>query len=373
MPKIQSIHLATTHRAFDTRIFHKECKTFAAAGYDVTFIVPHDRDEVVDGVQIRAVPKPASGKERLAKTLGEVYRAALLESPDAIYHFHDSELIFHMLALSCKGRKVIYDAHEDTPKQVMYQHWIPKAVRPVIARFMEVAEWIGGRQFGGVIAAEPGIANRFQSSKTALIRNFPLLNELTPVDPIPYTHRPARIAYIGSITEVRGIREMMAAISQVSASLDPELVLGGPFHPAGLEFQIAQWPGAARTTYRGWLHREQVAEVLGQSRAGIVTIYPTPKYLESYPTKLFEYMAAGLPVIASDFPGWRPFIEQHECGFLVDPQDSHAIARSMQWILEHPGEAEAMGKRGRVAVEKHYNWEGEIPRLLSFYQGVEVV
>ena len=166
---------------------------------------------------------------------------------------------------------------------------------------------------------------------------------------------------------------MMAAIDQVSSSLDPELVLGGPFHPAELESQIVHWPGATRTTYCGWLHREQVAEVLGLSRVGIVTIYPTPKYLESYPTKLFEYMAAGLPVIASDFPGWRPFVELHECGLLVDPQDSHAIARAIQWILENPREAEAMGRRGRVAVEKHYNWEQEIPRLLSFYEEVEAV
>ncbi len=127
-------------------------------------------------------------------------------------------------------------------------------------------------------------------------------------------------------------------------------------------------PGAERTDIRGWLHREQLVEVLAETRVGIVTLHPTPKYLDSYPTKLFEYMSAGLPVIASDFPQWRRFVEEAQCGVLVDPRDPEAIAEAMQWILEHPDEAAAMGARGREAVRDRYSWEQEAPKLLAFYE-----
>ena len=368
MQDVESIHLASTHPPFDTRIFHKECKTLARAGYRVTLIVPHDRDEVVDGVRIRSVPKPNVGKERLTKTLGHIYRAALAEAPEALYHFHDAELIFHMFLLKARGRRVVYDAHEDTLRQVMYQHWIPRPLRRPVSLVMRWAEWLGGRWFEGIIAAEPGILKRFSEKRTVLVHNFPLLDELHRATPIPYAQRHPRITYIGGITRKRGIEEMLAAIDLLPASLGAELVLGGMFHPAGLEDEVRRMPGAERTDIRGWLQREQVAEVLAETRVGIVTLHPTPKYLDSYPTKLFEYMAAGLPVIASDFPQWRRFVEEAQCGLLVDPLDPDAIAEAMRWMLERPDEAAAMGARGREAVRTRYSWEREAPRLLAFYE-----
>lgn len=364
----ESIHIASSHPAFDTRIFHKECKTLVAAGYPVTLIVPHPHDEVVDGVRIRAVPLPRDGRERLFRTLGLLYRAALEESRDAIFHFHDAELIFHMMQLKRRGRTVIYDAHEDTPRQVMYQHWIPKPLRPVISLMMRLAEKIGGQLFDGVIAAEPGILARFPPEKTALVHNFPRIEELAGAAGRPYAERPARVAYVGSITETRGVFEMVEAVRRLPETLGAELVLGGVFHPASLEAAVRQRPGAAHTHLLGWLDRARVAEVLGTVRAGLVTLYPTPKYLASYPTKLFEYMAAGLPVIASDFPGWRVFVEEAQCGLLVDPHDVDAIAGAIRWILEHPDEAAAMGARGREAVRTRYNWHYETQALLAFYE-----
>ena len=366
--RVESIHLASTHPPFDTRIFHKECKTLADAGYRVTLIVPHDEDERVEGVRIRSVPKPNVGKERLTKTLGQVYRAALDEAPDAIFHFHDAELIFHMFLLKMRGRTVVYDAHEDTPKQVMYQHWIPRLLRRPVSLVMRLAEWLGGRWFDGVIAAEPGILKRFPRKRTVLVHNFPLLNELLPAESMPYAERPPRITYVGGITRKRGVEEMLAAIDRLPAALGAELVLGGSFHPATLEDEARQWPGAERTHSRGWLHRNQVTDVLAASRVGIVTLHPTPKYLDSYPTKLFEYMSAGLPVIASDFPQWRGFVEEAQCGLLVDPMDPDAIAEAMRWMLEHPDEAAAMGARGREAVRDRFSWEQDAPRLLAFYE-----
>ncbi len=368
MHRTESIHLASSHSPFDTRIFHKECKTLAQAGYRVTLITPHDRDEEVEGVQIRAVPKPKDGRERLFRTLGQIYRAALAAPPDAIFHFHDAELIFHMFLLKLHGRTLVYDVHEDTPQQVMYQHWIPPLLRRPISVGMRLAEWLGGRWFDGLVVAEPGILRRFPTKHAALVHNFPIIDELRRAASVPYAERPPCVAYVGSITRVRGVEEMLAAMDRLPPSLKAELVLGGAFHPAALETDVQRMPGAARTRLLGWLGREQVVEVLAQARVGLLTLYPTPKYLASYPTKLFEYMAAGVPVVASDFPVWRRFVDEARCGLLVDPQDPGAIAEAIRWLLEHPDEAAAMGARGREAVGAWYSWEQEARTLLAFYE-----
>lgn len=370
MSKRESIHLASSHPPFDTRIFHKECKTLAAAGYKVTLIVPHERDEVVEGVRIKAVPLPASGRERLSQTLWAIYQAALEEPASAIFHFHDAELLPLMLLLKLRGRTVVYDMHEDTPRQVMYQHWIAPSLRKPVALIMQVLERLGGWFFDGLIVAEPVIARRFSGRKVVTVHNFPLRDELVQQEAQPYSERANRVIYVGSITEVRGIREVVQAMHLLPERLQAQLILGGAFHPATLEEDVAQLPGWARVTFLGWLERQAVTAHLAAARVGVVTFHPVERYLGNYPTKLFEYMVAGLPVVVSDFTQLRPFVEASQCGLLVDPLDPQAIAEAMQWLLDHPEEAEAMGKRGQEAIWKQYNWEQEAHKLLTFYEAL---
>lgn len=366
----ESIHIASTHHAFDTRIFHKECKTLAKSGRPVTLIVPHERDELVDGIRIKAVPVPPDGKTRLSTTLWQLLRAAMEESKEAIYHFHDSELLPAMLWLKASGRRVVYDMHEDTPLQVMYQHWIPARLRTPVSLVMQGLEWVGSRVFDGLIAAEPEIAERFPG-RAVVVHNFPILAELGADDAVPYEDRPPHIAYVGTITRVRGIEELAQAMALLPETLGAQLILGGSFHPSTLEAEMQRHPGWRRVDVRGWMRRPQVRSVLGRVRAGIVVLHPTEKYLQAYPTKLFEYMAAGLPVIASDFPVWRRFVEEAECGLLVDPQDPADIAKAITWLLTHPEEAQAMGARGQAAVQQEYNWGHEAEKLLAFYHRLD--
>jgi glycosyltransferase involved in cell wall biosynthesis len=109
---------------------------------------------------------------------------------------------------------------------------------------------------------------------------------------------------------------------------------------------------------------------LSKAVAGLVVLKPLQSFQEALPVKMFEYMAAGLPVIASDFPLWRTIIDGEKCGILVDPLDPQALASTMSWILEHPAEAAEMGKRGRAAVRERYNWESEARALLGFYDAL---
>ena len=99
-------------------------------------------------------------------------------------------------------------------------------------------------------------------------------------------------------------------------------------------------------------------------------LHPKPNYVESQPVKLYEYMTAGLPVIASDFPYWRRIVDEAGCGLLVDPKDPEAIADAIEWLWRNPEEAEEMGKRGREAVFARYNWRAEVPKLLGLYEEI---
>jgi glycosyltransferase involved in cell wall biosynthesis len=361
---VRIVHCATTHRAGDPRIFQKECRSLAAAGYDVVYVVPHDRDEVVEGVQLRAVPVPRDGRERLTTTVRAVYERALSEGPEAVIHLHDSDLLVAGLRLKRRGRRVVYDTHEDTPKQMRYQHWIPRALRPVASGVAALLERVAGRAFDGIIAAEPENARRFPPEKTVTVHNFPIVEELLDPEAQAYELRQPVLLYVGSITRVRGLDEMMQAAAVLNAERGAELVLAGPFHPASLEAEVSRQPGVRVT---GYLTRPQVAHWIGRARVGLVVLHPTRKYLESYPTKLFEYMAAGLPVVASNFPVWHRMVEDAGCGLTVNPRDPVELIEAVRWILDHPDEAAAMGARGQAAVREHYDWSHEAERLVRFY------
>lgn len=365
----ESIHLTSTHRPFDTRVFQKECRSLAKAGYKVTLIVPHTEDVVVDGVQIRAVPLPANGRERLKKTTRDVYKAALRENPDAIFHFHDGELLPYMLLLKLRGRRVIYDAHEDSPRQMLYQHWIPRPLRRPIGWFMWILEWIAGRMLNHVIAAEPVIADYFPPHKVSLVRNYPMLEEFAACQTVPYAGRPPHIGFAGGISAVRGVTELVAALDNVNAAT--RLQLAGTFYPKDLQTKVENMPGWSRVDFKGWIDRTGLMHLLSNVQVGVITRHPIDRHMSAFPTKLFEYMAAGLPVVVSDLPTIRPIVEKHKCGLLVNPLKPEEIAAGLQTLLDDPKKAEQMGQRGYKAITEHYNWDNEVKTLLTVYRSIE--
>jgi glycosyltransferase involved in cell wall biosynthesis len=363
------IHLTSVHPTFDPRIFHKECVSLAAEGYEVVLIAPAERDERVKGVRIRAVPRARKRSTRMTKTVWQVYRAAIEEDGD-LYHFHDAELITVGLLLSARGKRVVYDVHEDLPRQVRGKHWLPGPLQSVASGLAVMAEGIGAACSAGIVAATPTIAARFPKSKTVVVRNFPVLDEWSVLGSMPYSERPPLIAYVGGVSGVRGSVEMVNAMGLVSPSLCARLALGGNYMPAEHEFELRQLEGWQHVDALGWLSRNDVTGLLGRVRAGFVILHPRPAYMESLPVKLFEYMAAGLPVIVSDFPLWREILSTANCGLAVDPLNPHAIAEAVEWILRNPDEAEAMGARARDIVLRDYNWSREVGKLCGLYSSL---
>ena len=335
------------------------------------FVQDGKGDSVETGGKIRIIDTgrpPAKRAARMILGVWRMWRAVRTAQPRVV-HLHDPELIPLGVILKCFGYRVVYDVHEDLPRQVLTKYWLPAVARWPVSWTMSACEWLAARVFDAIVPAEPKIAGRFPPQKTTLVQNFPILDELVTADSTPYQERPPHFAYIGGITRIRGINEMITALSCTKGieGQDTQLRLAGAFQPAGLQAEVQASPGWRQVDFSGWADRKQVAGILGSVRAGLVILHPTPKYLDAWPTKMFEYMSVGLPVIVSDFPLWRGIVENAGCGLLVDPLDPQAIADAMQWILDHPAEAEAMGRRGREAVEKHYNWETEAEKLVTLY------
>ncbi len=359
-------HLTSVHSPFDVRIFEKECRTLAEAGFEVTIVAPANESCVSSGVVVKAVRPRHSRLARMLLTPTAVVRRALREHP-AVYHVHDPELLPTAALLALTSRTVLYDAHEDLPRQLGSKEWIPRALRPVIRLAAAVLEWLCVRPLAGVVAATPHIGKRFDSSHPTVVQNFPLLREFAEL-PVPYSRRENHVVYVGEIGVARGARELVRAMGKLPDDLDARLLLGGRSASSGLVSELRRDRGWQRVEDLGWLNRRSVVATLRSARVGMVTLHPIRNYRDGQPVKLFEYMAAGVPVVASNFEEWRRFVAEPGTGLMVDPLDPSAIADAISWLLTHPDEAEKMGQRGRELFEERWNWGPEGERLVERYR-----
>lgn len=339
--------------------------SLTTAGWEVTLLATGQPPAQRNGITVLTIERPASRRRRMLKTSWALLRRAIALRAD-IYHIHDPELLPAALVLRALGRSVVYDVHEDLPRQVAGKPWIPPWLRPTISVLAAVSERIASRFLTGVVAATETIADRFPQSKTVLVRNYPRF----PVEALgaraSYSERERMAVYVGGITEIRGAREMVAAADRL-ADLGVRLVLAGDVSNGDLLDELASHAGVELI---GWRSVEEVQALLRRAAVGLCVLHPLPNYLDSLPTKLFEYMAAGLPVIASDFPAWRKIVEDADCGLLVNPLDPTAIAAAIEFLICNPSEAAEMGRRGREVAYEQYRWDTEFSSLIKLYERI---
>jgi len=355
-------HLTSAHPRYDTRIFLKECCSLAKK-YRVNLVVADGLgDEEKDGVGIYDVGVEEGRFGRIVKTTKKVLVKAL-ELDSDLYHLHDPELIPVGLKLKKMGKKVIFDAHEDLPKQVMAKHYLNNFTKKILSFSIAKAEIFILKKFDMVVAATPIIRDKFLAYGICSvdINNFPILDELIALKP---RFDSPTICYIGLLYETRGIREIVKAIENI----DVKLIIAGKFFDSTFEAEIKALKGWEKVDFRGFVNRDEIKEILEASIAGLVTLHPTPSYVEAYPVKMFEYMSAGIGVIASNFPFYRAFVEEGRCGVCVDPLDSDAIKGAIVDMIADKEDTKAMGQRGKALIKKEYNWHVEEKKLLRLYE-----
>jgi len=360
------VHLTSVHQPFDTRIFYKECVSLAQTGYDVVLVAPYDHSKFVNGVKIRSVPKVKGKKERIRKTIWQVYLAAIDEEGD-IYHFHDPELIPIGFLLKLRGKKVIFDIHEDVPAQILEKEYInPAWLRTVVSKGVRFLEWMSGVFFDGIISVVPKITEKFPKNKSITLQNYPILQLIDQVTPASVPKRKPAMIYAGGITKIRSAVEIIKAINKIDEQA--ELWLLGKWETEDLKKSCEILPGWRQVQYFGFKSLEETYGHLKSADIGLIIFYPLTNHLIASPNKAFEYMACSLPMIMSDFPYWREVFEG--AAIFVDPQNPDTIADAMTDLLEHPEKAKTLGAAGRRMVEEKYSWEAESQKLFAFYEKI---
>jgi glycosyltransferase involved in cell wall biosynthesis len=378
--KMKVCHLTSVHSPFDSRIFYKECKTLVEAGYKVTLIAQHDKNEVVSGVEIIALPKAKNRVHRMFGLTLKIFWLALKQKAD-LYHFHDPELMFIGVALKLfTGKRVIYDVHENVRKQILNKYWLPKWSRKIVSILYGWIEKLCLLFIDYIIIAEDSyIENYIKLNNVKCVKNFPLLSYLKNQNcEANYSQEiiEKSLIYLGCISKPRGVFELIKAVKLLKdyGYSNVLLKLIGPVYPESLLLEVnellSRYNISNNITIFGKIPHEKVYEILSESRVGLAILHPDPNYIESFPTKLFEYMATGLPVVVSNFPLWKEIINAHKCGICVDPLNPEEIAKAIRYLIEHPKLAKKMGENGRKAVLEKYNWEREGRKLLALYRRI---
>jgi glycosyltransferase involved in cell wall biosynthesis len=156
--------------------------------------------------------------------------------------------------------------------------------------------------------------------------------------------------------------------------LRPSVRLGG--YTDGEEGRLAIQEGIRQrglenqVELNGRIPQAHVPTWLRGGRIGLVPLQPIAKFLKNIPSKMFEYWACGLPVIASDLPPIRRFVSDGKNGLLFDPSSPQDLARAIHWLIERPEEAEAIGRHGQQQIYEHWNNDHQVDRLIQFYERV---
>ena len=335
--------------------------------YNVSLIVADGLGyEQKNNVAIFDIGKIEGRINRILKTTKRVFEKAI-ELDSDIYHLHDPELMPIGLKLKKLGKKVIFDAHEDLPKQLLAKPYLYTLVKKPLSVVVGMYERYACKKFDYIVAATPYIRDKFLGfTQSVDVNNYPIVEELST--DIVWEERKNQTCYVGVIAKIRGNLENVQAMAYVSEEIS--FKLAGMTYEAGFLEELKADKNWARVNFVGKLDRVGVKDLLKESKMGLVTLHPTINYIDALPVKMFEYMLAGIPVVASDFQILKDIVNKEKCGLCVDPLDPKAIGEVIEHLARHDEEAKEMGENGKKAVLERYNWGMEEKKLFELYEGL---
>lgn len=364
----------TSKNENDIRVFHKECISLAKNGYDVTIVCPNAKDKVVNGVKIVGIEYPfTSDLDRFTKMPKLLFEKAL-EIDANIYHFNDPASIPYGVKLKKLGKKVIFDAFEDHPSMWMNRgSGIKGFIFKSIGFFYKLYELSSCKKFDAVLVCYHWTKERISkvNMNVELVLNFPIIDRTKIIERPLRKSNNVNICYAGTIAEAWNIPTVIDAAEKVN---DAKFNLAGWSSEALMSRMRAQ-KGWGKVNFFGKLSKDEVYDkIYNHSDIGVALYHYSPlchgKVGNMSNNKLFEYLLMGMPVICTDFDLWKGVVEESHSGICVNPSDSDAIAKAIEYIQIHPQEAYEMGKNGQRAVLDSYNWDSQETILLDVYKRI---
>ncbi len=360
----------SVHNWNDSRIFHKEIRSLARE-HQLEYHAPAEfKEKVFENIKILGLPQWKSRKDRVKTYFIIVGR--LLRSHADVYHFHDPELIITALIPFLKRKKVIFDVHENIVKQIRSKDNLSNWKKRLYAWLYRILEKLFNRTITHFILAESSYQKQFDVRRSTTIFNFPIFQDI----PVDKTIK-GKLVYVGNwIQYERGAFELVKALGILKErNIDFEMNWIGDFPVNStikqeILIMIEELDIKDSIKFLGRIDYKEIFSVIVDSNAGYSCLHPVENFLESYPTKIFEYMMCGVPVVCSDFPLWKEVVEKNNCGYCVGPKNVIKIAQAFQDIIQNKELAFKMGHSGKQAIKEYYNWEKEENKLLNLYRNL---
>ena len=364
-------HVTSVHDVNDVRIFKKECISLAKEKDNKVYLVgPGIHDEEKKDVKIiKCGDRPISRIKRMLIYSRHVMNKALEVDAD-IYHLHDPELLMQALELKKRGKIVIFDSHENILDSIDEKEYLPKSLRMIIKKYYNNFQEKVLPKIDGIIVVSPQMIQSYRkyNSNVTIIGNFPIINnEQNAIGDFVY----GRFLFAGGITEQWSHEMIIKAINNIDGA---SYCLYGSGEKKYIE-RLNSLSGWSKVHYGGKIPFEEVQTKIEEAEAVMAILQPGKNSFFDEGTlgntKLFEAMANGRPVIASNFKLWRDIIEKNKCGICVNPNDEHDIENAMRFIMHCSNDKiKEMGQNGIDAVRKKYNWALEEKKLILFYNAL---
>ncbi len=365
------VHLSVVHKPDDPRIYERECRTLAEAGYEVMYLVP-GAEPGRDDTGVILAPLPERGRSTRFLSSVEITKALRALKPDVL-HVHDPELLTLFPVVKAFVPRLVYDMHEYVPEAVAGKPYIPARVRPLASSTTAVAQKsLAGLGSGVVVVTDDQLQALGSAPKLRLVLpNYPRVERFEGAEPMPELAADPRLKliYVGSLSRARGCTMMLDVMQQLEPGA-AVLYLGGTFNDQNLETEVRERLAAGladRVKLLGRIPPPQLPRYLAAADVVWVPSQPDRQYSHpTVPTKLLEGMTMGLAALVSDMPGRGELVRLEECGLAVEP-GAEGHLRGVRRLLADRAALPAMGARGRRAVERRYSWEAVQGDLVDFY------
>lgn len=358
------LHISSVHPHDDIRIIYRECAVLRQAGIAVEaafFDVPNDA-RIAD-VPLRSLGRRPSSRLMRAWVATLAARHLVRDLHPRVVHLHDPELLFLAHRLKRNGFTVFYDAHEDLPRQIFHKPWIPAVIRPWVAQLAQrLLPSLLSSASAVIVAARHIDTGWIAGQRKVLLRNMPLASRRRTGESLAFDARERAAVYAGSLSPAR---ELDAAVRNALGAGAEHVYLAGRGDADYLRALTDLAPDKVQCL--GQLEPGPLDALLGRCRVGMALLPPAPAYLEAVPSKVFDYLKAGLPFVWSDFPHWHDVLHGELGAYAADPR-SMQPQQLMRDLLDDPSAWGTARDAVRRAATHYPSAEEESAQLVELYQ-----